>query len=117
MKPRSNASNSRSRSNPAAGNSARAAAVRSARDRSGSVSAVMRPSVASVTARSTRFSSSRTLPGKLCAVSAAIASASTPVIACACSAENFFTKWSTSSGTSSRRSRSGGMRTWITFRR
>ncbi|HEY0711424.1 MAG TPA: hypothetical protein VGF45_02035 [Polyangia bacterium] len=54
----------------------------------GSVSAEMRSPVARVTARSMRFSSSRTLPGKLCPMMAAIASGSIPDSGRPCSALN-----------------------------
>ena len=58
--------------------------------------------------RSSTFRSSRMFPGQPCAMSAAIASAETPSSGCFISAESRSRKCSTSSGMSSRRSRSGG---------
>ena len=60
------------------------------------------------TRRSMTFSSSRTLPGHEYSVSAFIASGDTPLMPEPFCGGELARKWSTSTGMSSRRSRSGG---------
>ena len=67
--------------------------------------------------RSMMFRNCRTLPGQSCACSAAMASSEIDGAAVLRSAANRARKWFTSSGMSSRRSRSGGRRTGTTLRR
>ena len=68
-------------------------------------------------ARSTTFSSSRMLPGQWYCSSTARASGVTPRTSLPSSVRTFLMKWATSRGMSSRRSRSGGRWTGMTFRR
>ena len=69
------------------------------------------------TARSTAFSSSRTLPGQVEQASSRSASGSKPVISRRMARACLARKWAASSGTSSARSRSGGRRTGKTLSR
>ncbi len=64
-----------------------------------------------MTARWITFSSSRTLPGQSCCISALIAASEISGTGRSSSAHTFLRKWNASAGMSSRRSRSAGA--WI----
>ena len=68
-------------------------------------------------ARSMAFSSSRTLPGQACRINTSSALADTLRHRAAGGHANLLRKWLTSTGMSSRRSRSGGRWMQKTFRR